>query len=200
MENEDALLKRNKDRVFGEKSQATDNTSKTMAVQESPHNNDITTTRDTKISNNRNIGSDFDADANVNVNADANTSTNAAVANTAAGLVDARKDSLINASTETTESQTERLKKQLTLSVVDDEDTIILEPGRASTLERRWINEIISVCKLSHDLIAIFYKLLKFMNGKTPLEFLIIKNEISRLDLKKLLYAIGNYIVSVRHW
>lgn len=202
MENEDALLKRNKDRVFGEKSQTTDNTSKTMAVQESPHNNDITTTRDTKISNNRNNGSDFDtdADANVNVNSDANTSTNAAIANTAAGLVDARKDSLVNATTETTESQTERLKKQLTLSVVDDEDTIILEPGRASTLERRWINEIISVCKLSHDLIAIFYKLLKFMNGKTPLEFLIIKNEISRLDLKKLLYAIGNYIVSVRHW
>ncbi|ODV81187.1 nitrogen permease regulator 3 [Suhomyces tanzawaensis NRRL Y-17324] len=87
------------------------------------------------------------------------------------------------------------------VSVEEDDDTIILDPGRATALERRWINKIIfEECKLSSELIAIFYKLLKYMNGKSPLELLLLKENVSRGDLRKLLFAIEDHIISVRHW
>ena len=87
------------------------------------------------------------------------------------------------------------------VSLEDDDDTIILDPGRATTLERKWIKKIISdECKLSNELIAIFYKLLKYMNGKSPLELLLLKENISRTELRKLLLAIEDHIISVRHW
>lgn len=87
------------------------------------------------------------------------------------------------------------------IGLEEDEETIITDPGRATTLERRWINKIISEeCKLSPDLVAIFYKLLKYMNGKTSLENLLLKGNISRSELRKLLFAIEDHIISVRHW
>ena len=81
------------------------------------------------------------------------------------------------------------------------DDTIILDPGRATTLERRWINKIIyEECKLSPELTAVFYKLLKYMNGKNSLELLLLKENISRSELRKLLLSIEEHIISVRHW
>ncbi|CUM64487.1 uncharacterized protein PRCAT00002092001 [Priceomyces carsonii] len=83
----------------------------------------------------------------------------------------------------------------------EEDDTILIDPGRATTLERRWINKIIfDECKLSNELIAIFYKLMKYMNGKNSLELLLLKENISRTELRKLLLAIEDHIVSVRHW
>ncbi|KAI5962633.1 NPR3 [Candida pseudojiufengensis] len=107
--------------------------------------------------------------------------------------------------TSTTSSNIEKLKEQLnqnnSVSLLEEDDTIILDPGRASTLERKWINEIIfNECKLSNELIKIFYKLLKYMNGKSPLELILLKDNVSRNELKKLLFAIEDYIISVRHW
>ncbi|KAI5957202.1 NPR3 [Candida jiufengensis] len=105
----------------------------------------------------------------------------------------------------TTKSGIDKLKEHLNqssnVSLLEEDDTIILDPGRATTLERRWINEIIfNECKLSNELIKIFYKLLKYMNGKSPLELLLLKDNVSRNELKKLLFAIEDYIISVRHW
>lgn len=83
----------------------------------------------------------------------------------------------------------------------DDGDTILVDPGRASSLERRWINKIIhDECNLSPELTTIFYKLLKYMNGKNSLELLLLKENISRTELRKLLVAVEDYIISVRHW
>lgn len=82
-----------------------------------------------------------------------------------------------------------------------DGDTIILDPGRASPLERKWINKIIfDECKLTPDLVAVFYKFLKYMNGKNSLELLLLKENVSRHDLRKLMFAIEDHIISVRHW
>ncbi|RCK63196.1 Nitrogen permease regulator 3 [Candida viswanathii] len=93
------------------------------------------------------------------------------------------------------------LDKIPAVTLVQDDDTIILDPGRATTLERRWINKIIfEECKLSQDLIAIFYKLLLYMNGKNSLELLLLKEDIPRAELRKLLVAIEEHIISVRHW
>lgn len=83
----------------------------------------------------------------------------------------------------------------------EDDDTIILNPGRATTLERKWIHKVISEeCKLSPELTRTFYELLKYMNGKTSLEMLLIQESINRSDLRSLLIAIEKHIISVRHW
>ena len=83
----------------------------------------------------------------------------------------------------------------------DDEDTILVDPGRASSIERRWINRIIhDECHLSSELTSIFFKVLKYMNGRNSLELLLLKENISRTDLRKLLVAIEDHIISVRHW
>lgn len=82
-----------------------------------------------------------------------------------------------------------------------DGDTVLVDPGRALSLERRWINRIIQdECQLSPELTAVFYKLLKYMNGKCSLEFLLVKEDVSRTDLRKLLLAIEAHVISVRHW
>ncbi|KAL6450112.1 NPR3 Nitrogen permease regulator 3 [Candida maltosa Xu316] len=95
----------------------------------------------------------------------------------------------------------ENLDKIPTVTLMQDDDTIILDPGRATTLERRWINKIIyEECKLSQELTTVFYKLLKYMNGKNSLELLLLKENISRSELRKLLVAIEEHIISVRHW
>lgn len=83
----------------------------------------------------------------------------------------------------------------------EDEETILVDPGRASSIERRWINKIIhDECKLSQELTTIFFKVLKYMNGKNSLELLLLKENISRTELRKLLVAIEDHIISVRHW
>ncbi|RLV89290.1 Nitrogen permease regulator 3 [Spathaspora sp. JA1] len=88
-----------------------------------------------------------------------------------------------------------------TVTLIEEDDTIILDPGRASNLERKWINKIIfEECKLSPELTAVFYKLLKYMNGKSSLELLLLKENISIIELRKLLFEIEDYIISVRHW
>lgn len=82
-----------------------------------------------------------------------------------------------------------------------DGDTIILDPGRASPLERKWINKIIfDECKLTPVMVSVFYKFLKYMNGKNSLELLLLKENVSRHDLRKLMFAIEDHIISVRHW
>lgn len=93
------------------------------------------------------------------------------------------------------------LKYGTDIVLEEESDTIILDPGRATTLERRWINKIIyDECNLSSELMSIFYKLLKYMNGKNSLELLLLKENISRHELRKLLFAIEDHIISVRHW
>lgn len=83
----------------------------------------------------------------------------------------------------------------------EESDTLILDPERATTLERRWINKIITdECHLSAELTLVFFKLLRYMNGKSLLELLLIKEGVSRSELRKLLFAIEDHIVLVRHW
>lgn len=83
----------------------------------------------------------------------------------------------------------------------DEDDTIVLDPARATTLERKWISKIVhEECKLSSHLTEVFYNLLKYMNGKTSLELLLLKDDISRSDFRKLLIQIEEHIISVKHW
>lgn len=106
------------------------------------------------------------------------------------------------------DAEIDKLQKRLEASraipdlvLEDDGDTILVDPGRASSLERKWINKIIhDECKLSPELTAVFYKLLKYMNGKNSLELLLLRENVARGELRKLLLEIDEYIISVRHW
>ncbi|CCH45052.1 hypothetical protein BN7_4630 [Wickerhamomyces ciferrii] len=80
----------------------------------------------------------------------------------------------------------------------EEEDTILLDPERATAVERRWISKCIK--GQPTDIIALFHKMLKYLNGKTPLELVVVRENISRHDLKRLLNAIGDHIISVKHW
>ncbi|CAN3358579.1 nitrogen permease regulator 3 [Diutina catenulata] len=97
------------------------------------------------------------------------------------------------------------IKKKLSqgtrVELDETEDAIILDPGRATTLERRWINRIIvEEAKLSPELTSVFYKLLKYFNGKSPLEVAILKENVSKTELRNLLVALHDYTISVKHW
>ncbi|WPK26106.1 hypothetical protein PUMCH_003451 [Australozyma saopauloensis] len=112
------------------------------------------------------------------------------------------------ASAETIEDEIDKLQRRLEnaqnapdIVMEDDSDTILVDPGRASNMERRWINQIIhKECELSPELTAVFYKLLKYMNGRNSLELLLLKENITRAELRKLLLSIESHVISVRHW
>ncbi|CAI4063365.1 hypothetical protein SKDZ_08G0190 [Saccharomyces kudriavzevii ZP591] len=76
--------------------------------------------------------------------------------------------------------------------------TVILEPERATAIEKRWLYRCIH--DQPSDIQVLFNKLLKYFNGKVPMELVIIKEEVSRHDLKKLLNALDKYLIEVHHW
>ncbi|CAI5756085.1 unnamed protein product [Candida verbasci] len=95
----------------------------------------------------------------------------------------------------------DHIRKNASVNLSDEEATIILDPGRATTLERRWISTIIhEEHKLSSELTTVFYKILKYMNGKNSVEMLMLKENVSRSDIKKLFNALGDNIILVKHW
>ncbi|KAI5964400.1 NPR3 [Candida theae] len=193
-ENENLTRRKTSKYVADEKvTKSTDNSSKQVASADNSNSNAKTAT----------ATSDTAAAAAAAAAGDAvTTSTNTAVsANTASKSdIEGTSGSKLN------KSNLDSLKYHLnksssTVTLLEDEDTVILDPGRASTLERKWINEIIfEECKLNAELTAIFYKLLKYMNGESPLELLLLKDNVSRSELKKLLLAIEPHIISVKHW
>ncbi|CCH61210.1 hypothetical protein TBLA_0E01530 [Henningerozyma blattae CBS 6284] len=76
--------------------------------------------------------------------------------------------------------------------------TIILEPERASALEKRWIYKCIQ--DQPSDIQMIFNKLLKYFNGRTPMEVVILRENVSRHDIKKLMKNMHKYLMEYHHW
>ncbi|GMM58491.1 Npr3 protein [Maudiozyma humilis] len=76
--------------------------------------------------------------------------------------------------------------------------TIILEPERATALEKRWLFKCIA--DQPTDIQQLFRKLLKYFNGRTPLELVILRERISRHDIRRLFNALDKYLIEVRHW
>ncbi|ODQ82983.1 hypothetical protein BABINDRAFT_159463 [Babjeviella inositovora NRRL Y-12698] len=84
------------------------------------------------------------------------------------------------------------------LIIEDEGDTILLDPERASAIERRWVAKCLEG-KLP-EIVTLFYRLLKYFNGKHPLEILLVREGLSRQELRRLLAATEEYIISVKHW
>lgn len=76
--------------------------------------------------------------------------------------------------------------------------TIILEPERATAIEKRWIFKCIQ--DQPSDVKILFNKVLKYFNGRTPMESIIVREGISRHDLRKILNLLGRYLVEFHHW
>ncbi|KAH3672802.1 hypothetical protein WICMUC_004024 [Wickerhamomyces mucosus] len=112
-------------------------------------------------------------------------------------------DISVDNTTRAKKEDTEKLKsylngKEVKIEEEEEEDIILLDPERATALERRWINRILRV--QTPELIQLFQKVVRYFNGKTPIELIISKENISRTELKKILHAISEHIVSVKHW
>ncbi|KAH3684081.1 hypothetical protein WICPIJ_004946, partial [Wickerhamomyces pijperi] len=83
----------------------------------------------------------------------------------------------------------------------EEEDIILLDPERATALERRWISKVFkNLNNTAPELLPLFQKVIKYFNGNYPIELVIFKESLSRHELKKLLYCISNNITSVKHW
>ncbi|VEU20088.1 DEKNAAC101005 [Brettanomyces naardenensis] len=80
----------------------------------------------------------------------------------------------------------------------EEEDTILQDPESSTALERRWIAKCVEGKPV--EVVNLFYKLLKYMNGKSPLELFILKENVSRQDVRRLLSSMGDQIVTSRHW
>lgn len=105
------------------------------------------------------------------------------------GKIDQSLESNYNASNGVTKIQFEE---------EEEEDTILLEPEYCSSLERRWIAKVVE--GQANDIVALFYKVLKHMNGRSPQEVFLLKENISRQDMRRLTEALGDALVVVRHW
>lgn len=77
-------------------------------------------------------------------------------------------------------------------------DTIILDPARALRLERMWIQKCVEGRK--PEMVALFYRLLKYFDGRHPFEMVMVREGVLRQELRQLLVVIEDYVVSVRHW
>ncbi|KAK9462907.1 nitrogen permease regulator of amino acid transport activity 3-domain-containing protein [Lipomyces oligophaga] len=80
----------------------------------------------------------------------------------------------------------------------DYEDSVLLEPGRASVLERKWMEKI--VAGMGQRTIELFWRLAKYMNGKVAFEDVPIKEQVERKDVRALLIAVKDHIIISRHW
>ncbi|CEP60545.1 Npr3p LALA0_S01e13388g [Lachancea lanzarotensis] len=76
--------------------------------------------------------------------------------------------------------------------------TIILNPERATAVEKRWLYKCVE--GQSPEIQALFHKLAKYFNGNTPLELTLVREGISRHEVRKLTQAIGKYLVEINHW
>ncbi|KAL6927497.1 hypothetical protein ACO0SA_003796 [Hanseniaspora valbyensis] len=80
-----------------------------------------------------------------------------------------------------------------------DEFTIILDPRTSTAIEKRWLYKLVqNDFKKSEQ--KLFYRLLKYFNGETSIEYLCVKNGISRNEINQLLKKLGKYVVKVKHW
>ncbi|QLG73476.1 hypothetical protein HG535_0E05600 [Zygotorulaspora mrakii] len=76
--------------------------------------------------------------------------------------------------------------------------TIILEPERATAVEKRWI--IKCVQDQPSDVRIVFNKVFKYFNGRTPMESIMIREGISRHELKKVIVSLDKYLIEFHHW
>lgn len=83
--------------------------------------------------------------------------------------------------------------------IVNNSDfTIILNPETATAVEKRWLYKCVE--GQPPEIQNLFHKLVKYMNGKTPIELVQLREGVTKYEIKKLFQALGKYLVEVNHW
>lgn len=100
-------------------------------------------------------------------------------------------------------SSNEEEEEDIARFAYDDPDigrdyTIILEPERATAIEKRWMFKCVQ--DQPSDIQKLFSKMLKYFNGRTPMELVILREGVSRHDLRKLIGALDRYVIEFNHW
>lgn len=88
--------------------------------------------------------------------------------------------------------------QQIQFEEEEEEDTILLEPEYSTSLERRWIAKVVE--GQPSEISNLFYKVLKYMNGRNAQEVFMMQENISRHDMRKLCEAVSENLVIMRHW
>ena len=76
--------------------------------------------------------------------------------------------------------------------------TIILDPKKATAIEKRWIYKCIA--NQPPNIKVLFNRIYKYFDGKTPLELIILQEGLSRHEIKRLLNSMEKYLIRVYHW
>ncbi|TGJ71911.1 Nitrogen permease regulator 3 [Orbilia oligospora] len=78
------------------------------------------------------------------------------------------------------------------------EDSIVYDPSRATPLESTWIERLTE--GQPPDIVALFDRLVKYLDGQHAIEGIALREAISKKELKRVLNAMDRYIVYARHW
>lgn len=78
------------------------------------------------------------------------------------------------------------------------DDTIILDPRGASPLQMKWISKMLE--NKAAENIKNFRKLMKYMNGKTSMEWGLVRENLLVEDLDRLITEFKEFFVITKHW
>ncbi|KAL6935312.1 hypothetical protein ACO0R3_000354 [Hanseniaspora guilliermondii] len=80
-----------------------------------------------------------------------------------------------------------------------EEFTIILDPITSSAIEKRWLYKLVENDFTKSEQ-KLYYRLLKYFNGKTSIEYICLKHSLNKAEVNYLLKKLGKYVVKVKHW
>lgn len=97
----------------------------------------------------------------------------------------------------------EEVEEDIARFAYDDPDisrdyTIILEPERATAIEKRWMFKCVQ--DQPTDVQKLFSKMLKYFNGRIPMELVMLREGLSRHEIRKLVTVLDGYLVEFCHW
>ncbi|AOW05341.1 uncharacterized protein YALI1_E15774g [Yarrowia lipolytica] len=78
------------------------------------------------------------------------------------------------------------------------DDSILLEPDRATLTQRKWLNKILE--NQPQDVVLLFNRLKPYFNGKHAIEQVVIEEGLSRNELRRLTQSLEEHLLMVRHW
>ncbi|RPA99314.1 UPF0171-domain-containing protein [Choiromyces venosus 120613-1] len=78
------------------------------------------------------------------------------------------------------------------------EDSIILEPHQASSIESAWLEMMTR--GQPPDVKALFDRIIKYLNGQHAIEKIAVREGIARKDVRRVLGAFDGFIIYTRHW
>lgn len=83
-------------------------------------------------------------------------------------------------------------------SVGLEENSVILKPSGPKKFESKCIEKILQTKK--KETATILYKILKYLDGKTPFEVILLKENIKRADFYAAIKDLGEHIITYSHW